>query len=117
MIDCSFWSSSFLIHIALIKLLSSYEYVIENFVSNLSVPVALASSDLSYYKNKDFINQINRGDIDELNIQNKIKLFNKFKKIQLKLEFKKRKSHYIIKNTFKEKPVKKEIKKILSKII
>ncbi len=46
-----------------------------------------------------------------------IKLFNKFKKIQLKLEFKKRKSHYIIKNTFKEKPVKKEIKKILSKII
>ena len=46
-----------------------------------------------------------------------IKLFNKFKKIQLKLEFKKKKSHYIIKNSFKEKPVKKEIKKILSKII
>ena len=46
-----------------------------------------------------------------------IKLFNKFKKIQFKLEFKKRKSHHIIKNSFKVKPVKKEIKKILSKII
>ena len=46
-----------------------------------------------------------------------IDLFNKFKKIQLPLSLKKKKSNYIIKNNFTNKYVKKNIKKILKKII
>ena len=45
-----------------------------------------------------------------------IKIINKFRKIQFSPNYKKRKSHFIIKNTFKEKPVKIEIKKILKEI-
>ena len=45
-----------------------------------------------------------------------IKIINIFRKIQLNPSFKKKKSHFIIKNTFSEKSVKKEIKKILKKI-
>ena len=45
------------------------------------------------------------------------KLFNKFKKIQLPLDYKKKKSQYIIKNNFLAKTVKKEIKFILKKIL
>ena len=45
------------------------------------------------------------------------KLFKKFKKIQLPLDVKKRKSHYIIKNNFKPEFVKKDVKKILNKIL
>ena len=44
------------------------------------------------------------------------KLLKKFRTIQLNLAYKKRKSHYILKNKFTEKSVKKEIKKILSQI-
>jgi len=44
------------------------------------------------------------------------KLIKKFRRIQLNLAYKKRKSHYILKNKFTEKSVKKEIKKILSQI-
>ena len=43
-------------------------------------------------------------------------LFNKFKKIQFTPRYKKRKSHFIIKNDFTKKSVKKDIKKILNKI-
>jgi len=46
-----------------------------------------------------------------------IKILNIFKKVQLKPSFKKRKSHFVIKNTFVKKPVKIEIKKILNKIL
>ena len=45
------------------------------------------------------------------------KLLNIFKKIQLSSNYKKKKSHFIIKNTFKKIPVKNEINKILSKIL
>ena len=45
------------------------------------------------------------------------KLFNKFKKIQLPLDYKKRKSQFIIKNNFLAKTVKKEIKFILKEIL
>ncbi|ETA70391.1 dephospho-CoA kinase [Candidatus Pelagibacter ubique] len=45
------------------------------------------------------------------------KLFNKFKKIQLSSSYKKRKSHFIIKNDFKKQSVKNEIKNILKKIL
>ena len=45
------------------------------------------------------------------------KLLNIFKKNQLNSNYKKKKSHFIIKNTFKKIPVKNEINKILSKIL
>ncbi len=45
-----------------------------------------------------------------------IKVINMFKKIQFSPNHKKKKSHFIIKNTFTEKPVKKDIKKILKEI-
>ena len=43
-----------------------------------------------------------------------IKLFKQFKKIQLPLDYKKKKSNYIIKNNFTKKSVKSGIKNILS---
>ena len=46
-----------------------------------------------------------------------LSLFNKFKKIQLPLGFKKEKSNFIIKNDFTNKFVKTDIEKILKKII
>ena len=45
------------------------------------------------------------------------KLFNMFKKIQFSSIYKKRKSHFIIKNDFKKQSVKKEIKNILVQIL
>ncbi len=45
------------------------------------------------------------------------KLLKIFKKIQFSPSYKKKKSHFIIKNTFTKKPVKKEIVKILNKIL
>ncbi len=45
-----------------------------------------------------------------------IKIINMFRKIQFNPNYKKKKSHFIIKNTFTEKPVKKKIEKILKEI-
>ena len=45
-----------------------------------------------------------------------IKIINMFRKIQFNPNYKKKKSHFIIKNTFTAKPVKKKIKKILKEI-
>tara|TARA_B110001452_G_scaffold200547_1_gene170531 strand:- start:438 stop:1007 length:570 start_codon:yes stop_codon:yes gene_type:complete len=45
------------------------------------------------------------------------KLFKKFERIQLPLDYKKKKSQFIIKNNFTEKSVKRAIKKILNQII
>ena len=44
------------------------------------------------------------------------KLFNKFRKIQLSLDYKMKKSHFIIKNNFTKKSVKRDINYILGKI-
>ena len=44
-------------------------------------------------------------------------LLNKFKKVQLSLIYKKKKSHFIIKNNFNNKSVKIRVKKILKKIL
>ena len=44
------------------------------------------------------------------------KLFNKFKKIQLPINYKKRKAHFIIKNDFTKKSVKIGVNKILNQI-
>ena len=46
-----------------------------------------------------------------------INILNKFKKLQLPLETKKKKSHYLIKNNFNNSMVKKNVKKILRKIL
>ncbi len=46
-----------------------------------------------------------------------IKLYDKFKKIQLPILYKKKRSHFIIKNNFKKKSVEKDIKNILKKIL
>jgi dephospho-CoA kinase len=45
------------------------------------------------------------------------RLLNKFKKIQLSLDYKKKKSQFIIKNNFTNKSVKKDIKNILKEIL
>ena len=46
-----------------------------------------------------------------------LNLLNKFKKIQLSLRYKKKKSHFIIKNNFNNKSVKIRVKKVLKKIL
>ena len=46
-----------------------------------------------------------------------LNLLNKFKKIQLSLSYKKKKSHFIIKNNFTNKPVKTSIRKIIKKTL
>ena len=43
-------------------------------------------------------------------------LLNKFRYLQLSLAYKKKKSHFIIKNNFKKKSIKKDIKRILKEI-
>ena len=45
------------------------------------------------------------------------KIFKKFKDIQLPLDYKKKKSQFIIKNNFTERSVKKSIRNILKEII
>lgn len=45
------------------------------------------------------------------------KLINRFKSIQLPLDFKKKKSHFIIKNNFTKTTIKKNIRKILKEIL
>jgi len=45
------------------------------------------------------------------------KLFNKFKKIQLPVDYKRKRSKFIIKNNFTKKSVKLSIKKILKEIL
>ena len=44
-------------------------------------------------------------------------LLSKFRKIQINANYKKKKSHYIIKNDFTKKSVKSGIKNILNKIL
>ena len=46
-----------------------------------------------------------------------VKIVKKFKKFQLPLEFKKKKSDFIIKNNFKNNFIKKNVKKVLGKIL
>ena len=46
-----------------------------------------------------------------------IKIFNKLKKLQLPVETKRKKSDFIIKNNFKHDSTKKNVKKILRKIL
>ena len=45
-----------------------------------------------------------------------IKLIDKFRKIQLSLDYKKKKSNFVIKNDFSNKTIKKSIKEILNNL-
>ena len=44
-------------------------------------------------------------------------LFNKFKKVQFSSQYKMKKSHFVIKNDFTKKTLKKSVKLILKKIL
>ena len=46
-----------------------------------------------------------------------VKILNNFKKIQLSLDFKKKKSQFIIKNNFKKNSVKIRVKEIIENLI
>ena len=52
-----------------------------------------------------------------LNRRKNLKILKKLKKLQLPLEIKKKKSNFIIKNNFNNKKIKKNVKKILIKIL
>ena len=64
-------------------------------------------------------------DADKKNISKKLikrknfnsKLFYKFKKLQLPLAYKKQKSNFVIKNNFSKKGIKKDINRVLDKIL
>ena len=84
----------------------------------LDIPLLIENK---IYVKKDILVfvQAKKKDIDKkikkrLNYNNKI--INKFRQIQFDLNYKKKKSQFIIKNTFTKNPVKKEIQKILKKI-
>ena len=62
-------------------------------------------------KKSDIIKKLKKRDNFNLN------LYNQFKKIQLPLSYKKKKSNYIIKNNFTNSFVKRSVKKILKEII
>ena len=59
--------------------------------------------------------EINKRLITRDNIN--LKIVKKFKKLQLPLEFKKKKAHFIIKNNFRNNSVKKNVKRVLEKIL
>ena len=85
----------------------------------LDIPLLLENK---IYNKKDILVFVEskKKDIEKRLIKRKNfnrKLFNKFKKIQFAPSYKKSKSHFVIKNDFKKKYVKNEIKNILDKIL
>ena len=85
----------------------------------LDIPLLLENK---INKKKDILVFIDAKKIDiERKIKKRInfnhKLFNKFKKIQYSSKYKKKRSHFIIKNNFTKKSVKIGIKYILNKIL
>ena len=80
--------------------------LLENKINNKKDVLVFVES-----KNRDIIERLKKRQNFNQN------LFNKFRKIQINLDYKKKKSHYIIKNNFTKKPVKKSIKKILNEIL
>ena len=59
--------------------------------------------------------EINKRLITRDNIN--LKIVKKFKKLQLPLEFKKKKAHFIIKNNFRNNSIKKNVKRVLEEIL
>jgi len=64
---------------SVVRLLSSYNYLLSGFSDNLSVPVGLSAEDIvSYSSSKDYIDNIKTDSVNDLNLKNKIKLFQKY---------------------------------------
>ena len=64
---------------SVVRLLSSYTYILSGFSDNLAVPVGLSAEDIvSYSSTKDYIDNIKTDDVNDLNLANKIKLFQKY---------------------------------------
>tara|TARA_Y100000992_G_scaffold256424_1_gene189920 strand:+ start:682 stop:1251 length:570 start_codon:yes stop_codon:yes gene_type:complete len=85
----------------------------------LDIPLLLENN---LHKKKDILIYIQSKKFDILKRLKKRKnfnkkLLNKFKKIQLPLDYKKNKSQFIIKNNFTKKSVKNDIKNILKEIL
>ena len=85
----------------------------------LDIPLLIENK---IFKKKDILVFVDskKKDVDKIikkRLNFNIELINMFRKIQLDPNYKKKKSHYIIKNTFKKKPVKKAIRKILNEIL
>ena len=85
----------------------------------LDIPLLLENQ---INKKNDFLIYVQANKVDIMKRLIKRKNFNKkllikFKGIQLPLDYKKKKSQYVIINNFKKKSVKKEVKNILNKIL
>ena len=80
--------------------------LLENKISNKKDILVFIES-----KNRDIVKRLKKRPNFNQN------LFNKFRKIQINLDYKKKRSHYIIKNNFTKKSVKQSIKKNLNEIL
>ena len=91
-------------------------------LSNNIELISAISNDISYEDifSYQYNIQSKKGDIIKKlkrRVNFNFNLYNQFKKIQLPLSYKKKKSNYIIKNNFTNKLVKISVKKILKEII
>ena len=85
----------------------------------LDIPLLLENK---IYKKNDILIfiQAKKKDVDKRLRKRKnfnLKLVNKFRNIQLPLDYKRRKSHFLIKNNFTKNTLKKDINNILDKIL
>tara|TARA_B100001121_G_scaffold286921_1_gene283822 strand:- start:3584 stop:4177 length:594 start_codon:yes stop_codon:yes gene_type:complete len=85
----------------------------------LDIPLLLENK---IYKKRDILIYVQSSKLETLKRLKKRSNFNKillkkFKKIQLPLDYKKNKSQFIIKNNFMKNSVKKDIKRIIEKIV
>ena len=85
----------------------------------LDIPLLLENK---IYKKNDILIfiQAKKKDVDKRLRKRKnfnLKLVNKFRNIQLPLDYKRRKSHFLIKNNFTKNTLKKDISNILDKIL
>ena len=83
------------------------------FLSNKKSFSEIAESFLNFIKNKK--KEINKRLKKKLNVN--LKVIKKFRKLQLPVEFKKQQSDFIIKNNFRNNSTKKNVKKVLEKIL
>ena len=64
---------------SVVRLLSSYNYLLSGFSDNLAVQIGLSAEDIvSYSSEKDYKDNIKTDDLNDLNLTDKIKLFQKF---------------------------------------
>ena len=64
---------------SVVRLLSSYSYLLSGFSDNLAVPVGLSAEDIVRYSStKDYIDNIKTDELDDLNLKDKIRVFQKY---------------------------------------